>query len=70
MQGININPDSYMPVDQGDEGMAEGVDIIDRRTLTKKRPPRTMLASSYHQPDQPSQQDHAPSYSQQTQSKG
>ena len=55
-----------MPEDLGDEGMAEGVDTIARHTFTKERQPRAMSELSYQQPNQPSQQDHAPSYPQRT----
>ena len=41
--------------------MAEGVDTIVRHTFTKERQPQAMSELSYHQPNQPSQQDHAPS---------
>ena len=41
-----------MPEDLGDEEMAEGVDIIARRTFTKGRQPQAMSELSYHQPNQ------------------
>ena len=56
-----------MPEDLRDKGMAKGVDAITHHTLTKKRQPQAMSELSYHQPDQPSQQDHAMSYPQPTQ---
>ena len=59
-----------MPEDLGDEGMAEGVDTIAHHTFTKERQPQAMSELSYHQPNQPSQQDHAPSCPQPTQGQG
>ena len=59
-----------MPEDLGDEGLAEGVDTVACHTFTKERQPQTMSKLSYHQPNQTSQQDHAPSYSQPTQDHG
>ena len=59
-----------MPEDMGDERMAEGVDTIARHTVTKEWQPEAMSKLSYHKPNQPSQQDHAPSYPQRTQGKG
>ena len=56
-----------MREDVGDEGMAEGVDTVARHTFTKERQPQAMLKLLYHQPNQPSQQDHAQSYPQPTQ---
>ena len=53
-----------MPEYQGDEEMAEGVDTIVRHTFTKEWQPQAMSELSYHQPNQPSQQDHAASYPQ------
>ena len=58
------SPDSNMPEDRGDKGMAEGVDTMVRHTFTKQRHPRATLELSYDQPNQPSQQDHALSYPQ------
>ena len=57
-----------MPEDLGDEGMAEGVDTITRHTFTKERQPQAKSELSYHQLNQPSQQDHALSKPQSTQS--
>ena len=60
-----------MPEDMGDEGMVEGVDTIARHiTFTIERLPQAVEELSYHQPNQPSQQDHAPSYLQLTQGQG
>ena len=56
-----------MPEDLGDERMAEGVDTIARHTFTNERKPQAMSELSYHQSNQSSQQDHAPSYAQATQ---
>ena len=50
-----------MPEDMGDEGMA-GVDTIVCHTFTNERQFKAMSELSYHQPNQPFQQDHAPSY--------
>ena len=47
-----------------------GVDTITRHTFTKERQPRAMPELSHYQPNQPSQQDHAPSYSQATHGQG
>ena len=46
-----------MPEDQGDEGMAKGVDTIARHTFTKERQPQAMSELSYHQPTQLSSPD-------------
>ena len=51
-----------MPEDLGDERMAEETDPVARHTFTKERQPQPMSELSYHQPNQPSQQDQAPSY--------
>ena len=59
-----------MQQDLGDERMAEGVDTIVHHTFTKERQPQVVSELSYHQPDQPSQQDHALSYPQLTQGQG
>ena len=58
-----------MPEDLGDEGTAEGVDTIARHTFNKARQPQAMPELSYHQPNQTSQQAHAPSYPQPTPTK-
>ena len=50
--------------------MAEGVDTVVRHTFTKERQPQAMSEQSYHQPNQPSQQDRAPSYPQPIQGQG
>ena len=63
-RGNNNSPDSDMQEDLGDEGMAEGVDTIACHTFTKERQPQVMSELAYHKPDQPSQQEHAPSYPQ------
>ena len=47
--------------------MAKGMDTIVRHTFTKERQPNAMSELSDHQPNQPFQQDNAPSYLQQTQ---
>ena len=52
--------------DLGDEGTAEGVDTIARHTFTNERKPQAMSELSYHQSNQSSQQDHAPSCPQPT----
>ena len=44
--------------------MAKGVDKIAHHTFTKERQPQAMTEISCHQPDQPSEEDHAPSYPQ------
>ena len=59
-----------MQKDLGDKGKAEGVDTIACHTFTKERQPRAMYEQSYNQPNQPSQQDHAPSYSRSTRGQG
>ena len=59
-----------MPEDLGDEGMAEGVDTIVCHTFTKETQLQAMSELSYHQANQPSQQDYAPSYPQPTQLEG
>ena len=56
--------------DLGDEGTAEGVDTIARHTFIKDRQPQAKSELSYHQPNQPSQVGHAPSYPQATQGLG
>ena len=55
----NNSPDSDMPEDLGDKG----VDTIARH-LFKERQPQAMLELSYYWINQPSLQDHAPSYPQ------
>ena len=62
--------ESDMPGDLGDEGMAEEVDTVTRDTFTKERQPKAMTELSYHQPNQSSQQDHAPSYPTPSQDQG
>ena len=59
-----------MQEDLEDEAVTEGVNTIARHTLTKERQPQAMSELSYHQLNQPSQQDHAPSYPQPTQNQG
>ena len=59
-----------MLADLEDKGMAGGVGTLARHTFTKERQCQAMSELSYHQPNQPSQQDHAPSYPQLTQSQG
>ena len=67
MEGDKNNSSySDMQEDLGDEGKADGVDTISRHTFTKKRQPEAMSELSYHQPNQLSQQDHAPSYPQES----
>ena len=61
---------AIMPKDLGDEEMVEGVDTLTCHTFTKERQPQAKSALTYHQPNQPSQQDHATSYPQLTQGKG
>ena len=56
--------------DLGDKGMAERVDTICLSHLTKERHIKAMSELPYNQPDQPSQQDHAPSHPQPTQGQG
>ena len=58
-----------MPEYLRDEGMAEGVDTIGDHTFTKERQPQAVSELSYHQPNQPSQQDHAASYPHQLKAK-
>ena len=51
--------------------MAEGVNTIARHTFTEDRQPQTMSELSNHdEPNEPSQQDHAPSYPQPTHGQG
>ena len=59
-----------MQEDLGDKRMATGVDTVTCHTFTKEKDPQAMSELLYHQPNQPSQQDHAPSYPQQTQGQG
>ena len=59
-----------MQEDLGEEGMAKGMDMITHHTFNKERQPQAMSELLYHQPNQPSQQDHAPSYPQPTQGRG
>ena len=47
--------------------MSKGVDTIARHIFTKERQPQAMSELLKHQPNQPSQQGHAASYSQLTQ---
>ena len=61
---------AIMPKDLGDEEMVEGVDTLTCHTFTKERQPQAMSELSYHQPNQPSQQDHARSYPQATPGQG
>ena len=49
------SPDSDMPEDLGDEGMAEGVDTIARHTFNKEKQSQTMSELSYDQLNQSSQ---------------
>ena len=63
-------PDSDMSENLGDKGMAKGMDTIAHHAFTKERQPQAMSELSYHQPNQPSQQDHALSYPQPTQGQG
>ena len=65
-RGNNNSPDSDMPEDLADEGIADGVNAIARHTFTKERKPQAMSELSYHQPNQSSQQNYAPSYPQPT----
>ena len=53
-----------------DEEMTEGVDTIARHKFTKEGQSQAMSGLLYHQPNQQSQQDHAPSYPQQTRGQG
>ena len=59
-----------MPEDLGYEGMAKGVDTINRHISTKERQPQAMSELSYRQPNYPSQQDYTPSYPQPTRGQG
>ena len=69
--GGNYNsPDSVRPEDLQDKGKAEGVDTIACHTLTKGSQPQTMSKLSYHQPNKPSWQDHAPNYPQPSEDQG
>ena len=63
----DIGPDNDVPDDLGDKEMVEEVDTIAHHTFTKERQCQAVLELSYHQPNQPIQQDHALSYSQLTQ---
>ena len=47
--------------------MVEEVNTVACRTFTKERQPEAVSELSYHQPNQPPQNDHAPSYPQPTQ---
>ena len=46
-----------MPEDLGEKGMAKRVYTIARHTVTKERQPPEISELSYHQLNQPSQQD-------------
>ena len=59
-----------MPEDLVDERMAEGVDSITCPVFAKETQPQAMSELSYHQPNQPPQQDHAQSYPPPTQGQG
>ena len=48
--GNSNSPDSDVPEDLGDEGMAEGVDTFTCHTFTKEGQPQAMSELSYHQP--------------------
>ena len=50
--------------------MAEGVNTIARHTFTKEKQPQARSELSHHQLNQPSKQDHAPSYPQPTHGQG
>ena len=63
-------PDDDMQEHLRDEGMDAGVNTVGHYTPTKERQPRTMPGLSYHQPNQPPQQLHDPSFPQPTQSRG
>ena len=54
----------------GRRKMAEWVDTIACHTFTKEKQSQAMSELLYHQPSQPSQQDHASSYPQPTQGQG
>ena len=69
-QGNNSSLDSDMPDDLGDEEVAEGLGTLIHRTFTEEKQPQAVSELSYHQPNQPSQQDHAPSYPKPTQDQG
>ena len=56
------HPDSDIPEGLGDKGMTKRVDPISRHSFIKERQTQAMSELSYHQPNQPSQQDHTPSY--------
>ena len=56
-----------MQEDLGNKGITKGVDTITRHTFTRERQLQAMSKLPYHQPNQPSQQDHALSYPQLTQ---
>ena len=59
-----------MEEDVRDEGMVKGEDTVAYDTFTKERQPQAVSGLSYHQPNQPPQQDHAPSDPQPTQDQG
>ena len=59
-----------MEEDVRDEGMVKGVDTVAYDTFTKERQPQAVSGLSYHQPNQPPQQELAPSYPQPTQGQG
>ena len=69
-RGNNNSPDSNVTEDLGDEGTAEGVGILAHHTFTKEGQPKATSELSYRQLNQPSEQDHAPSFAQPTQGKG
>ena len=56
--------------DLGDEVMAKGVDIIAHYTFTEEKQPKAVSNLSCHQPNQPFQEDHAPSYPRLAQGQG
>ena len=59
-----------MPEDPGDEGMVKRVETIVYHAFTKERQSQAMSELSYHQSNQPSQRDHAPSHPQPTEGQG
>ena len=69
-RGNKNSPENDTPEDLVDEEMAKGVDTIARDIVSNERQPQAMSELSYHQPHQPSHQDHAPSYPQPTQGQG
>ena len=59
------SPDSDMPEDLGDEGMAEGVDTIVHHTFTEERKPAAVPELPNNKPHQSPMQSHAEDHTEQ-----